>query len=390
MPIAATTTKLHVTSNAKNPMNGVAENGEAPKTERDTSQEVKAQNVIIMAPKVEKPEDATATKTRDKCATPPENNSQVSDGHKTSNESASWLTWFSKSGAATEDSLSSAHPDGNVSSADKNRPQGATSETSPDLPTVSKQHQDPEPSLVSPSVQQQEASRSWLSLWGNPSTQITSTSSTNATGVASNPAGVSNGTESQDGNLMGADTDPVSTAQRSQQPTDGLKSSYGWAFWSRDQPKSDDEKTRPRNAVGELALAGSSSQSKPESAVLDEATGFPEIVGKRQGPQSLEEAEDFTKSQGFTNEVQKDSRLDAVSLGPRFKSKIDVNPKEKRKPENLLLPFFRTTYCTVKRPSLIQQISSLLQLNSASEPKHVNIVQNPPLIKKALAIVSLA
>lgn len=390
MPLAATTTKLHITSNATSPTNGAPKVGTISKHGRDPFREQEIQNGFNTAPEAEKFEDATAKKTSKNRDSQPESNDHASEVPRAANEPASWRNWFSKSEIATEDETSIAQPDGDASSAGKTRPQSTISETLHDAPTSPKQRRNSEPSPVSPDVQQEEAPRSWLSLWGNVSASTKSSSSVNAIGVASNVQKDSNKTESQTGKVDDAEIGPVSVSQPPQQPADGAKSSYGWAFWSRDQPKSNEEKTRPGGEVGEFALAGSSSQSKPESATVDEARGVPNKVGKRQRPQSLEVAEDPKKPRGIGDDAKKDPRLETVPVAPKIKPKVDLGSKAKCMPENLLLPSFRSTYRSVGRPTLIQQISRLLQLSSPSEPKHVDIIQNPPRVKRALAIVSLA
>lgn len=390
MPLAATTTKLHITSNATNSTNSAAKNGKEYKNQIGPFREQEIQSGFKMALKAEKSEDAIPKNTSKNRDTRPESKNQVSEVPKIANESASWLNWFSKSEIATDDETSIAQPDGDTSSASKNRSKSSISEALQDAPTSPKQRRNSEPSPISPNVLQEEAPRSWLSLWGNTSTQTKSSSSASAIGIASNPQTDSSGTGSQTGKVDDAKPGAVSTSQPPQQPIDSIKSSYGWAFWSRSQPKSDDEKTRPGSVVGELALAGSSSQSKLESAVVDEARGVPNKVSKRQRPQSLEGAEDPKRPRASGNGAKNDSIPEAVPLAPEIKPKVDAGSKAKRIPDNLLLPSFRNTYRSVGRPSLIQQISSLLQLSSPSEPTHVDIVQNPPRVRRALAIVSLA
>ena len=387
LPLAATTTKLHIISNAKSPMTGAAK--KPPNTERDTSQEPKTRNGIITVPEAEYPEDGTPTSTPNDHDTRPESRNQASVVPDATNGSASWLNWFSKSEIATEVERSMAHPHGGGKSVDKNRPENSSSDALPDAPASPKQRRNSEPSPVSPSAEQEHAPRSWLSLWGNASTETKGSSSASALGLVPNPLEVSTELEPQNSKLLDAKTVPLSSPQRSKQPVDGAKSSYGWAFWSRDQPKSDDVKTRPGSKVGELALAGLSSQSKPESAVVDEAKGLPREVGKRQTRQSLEAADDPKKLGGIRNDAQQKVKPEVIPLAPKTNAQVDACPKAKAMPKNLLLPSFRSTYSTVERPSLIQQISRLLRTSSSSEPKRVDVVQYPLRVKRALAIVSL-
>ena len=380
MPLAATTTKVHITSNAKSPMNGAAENGETPKSERDSSRERKSETGFASVPEAAKSKDATPTKTLKSPDARPVTSNQATDVTKATNESATWLHWFSKSEVATEGKPSNA--DGDATNIIKSGPQSTISEAHQYALTTPERRRNSEPSPITPSVQQEEAPRSWLSLWGNASTQTRSSSSASVLALASSPLFESNETESQSGKVLDVGLGSVSNPEISKQPVDSTKSSYGWAFWSRDQRKSDNDKTGPGSKHGELALTGSSSQSKPESAQSDEARGFPSKVGKRQRPQSLEAPDGVKKPQDVGDNDQK---APTQKLTP----KVDAEPREKRTPNNLLLPSFRSTYSTVERPTLIQQVSRLLQTRSLSEPTHVNIAQNPSRVNKALAIVSL-
>ena len=391
MPLAATTTKLHITSNAQSPVNGTAQYGEIPipKKERQPFQEQKGQNDLKTAPEAEKFQDTTPTSYHKSQYTRLGTKKRASEVPKATSESTRWLNWFSKSENATEDGTSMAYPDGEAGGANMDRSQDIIYEALQEGPTSTRQRRSSEPSPVPLSALQEEAPRSWLNLWGNGSVQTQSSSSASATDVATSPVNESNSAESQNTKLIDAKVSPVTNPQPPQPPAGGSGASYGWAFWSRNQPKSDDEKTCSGNEVGELALAESSSQSKPDSAVVDEAIGPPNKLGKIQRPQSLEAFEDAQKPGCTSEHARIDSKNEVVLLAPKPKPGIRASPKEKRGPENLLLPSVRITYNKVERPSLLQQISNLLQRGSALEPKHVDIVQNPPRIKRALAIVSL-
>ena len=387
MPLAATTTKVHITSNAKSPMNGAAANGKTPKGERDSSREQKTETGFASVPEAAKIEDAAPTNTHKSRDARPVTSNQVSDVPKATNEFASWLHWFSKSEVATEGEPSNA--DGGAINVVKSGPQSTISEAHQYASTSPERRRNSEPGPITPSVQQEEAPRSWLSLWGNASTQTKSSSSASALALASSPPIESNETETQPRKVLDVGLGSVSSPELSKPPVESTKSSYGWAFWSRDQRKSDNDKICPGSEMDGLALAGSSSQPKLESAQLDEARGLPSKVGKRQRPQSLDASDGVKKPQDIGDNDHKALKPESIPLAQKLTPKIDAEPREKRTPDNLLLPSFRSTYSTVERPSLIQQVSRLLQMRSFSEPTHVNIVQNPPRVNRALAIVSL-
>ena len=164
--------------------------------------------------------------------------------------------------------------------------------------------------------------------------------------------------------------------------------SYGWAFWSKEQPKDDDREgtSRVGSDSGELAQAGSPSQSKPETTVIDKARGVPTKVEKRQRPQSLDANGDSKKPKGVSATSKKASSDNATPIPSNSKSTNETNGITRRPSDNLLLPAIERTYNDAGKPGLIQQLSLLLQLGGSPEPKHVSIVQNPHHIKRALAI----
>ena len=389
LPLAATTTKVHITSNATGPTNDTVKSKKPRKHEEDLRGEPVVQAGCSIPPECEKTENVTSGKTPKIHGPRPNPESHVSEVPKAANKPTGWLNWFSKSEIATANGASISDPHGDAIRAVTSRPQNTVSEALREAPASSKQRRNSEPIPVSPSVQQEEAPRSWLNLWGNASTLTKDGSSASAISVSPNPQTNNPSTSSQTGRVSDADPSPVSTPQTLQRPTDGAKSSYGWAFWSRDQPRGDVGNICAGREFGDLALAGSLSQSKPESGVIDAVRGVPDQVGKGQRPQTLDVAEDHKKPRGTGDDARKDVKMEAASSAPKSKPNFN-GPKAKPAPDNLLLPSFTSTYSTVERPSLIQQITNFLQLSSPSGSKHVNIIQNPPRVKRALAIVSLA
>ena len=390
LPLAATTAKLRITSNAASPTSVATNNKTTSTHERDRPKKQEIQNASVTTLNAEKSRDAISEDASITHETRHESQNQASEVPKTVNESASWLNWFSRPEIATADETGITQPDDNATGASRGPPQCTFPEALQSAPDSSQQRRNSDPNPISPNITQQEVPRSWLSLWGNASRQTKGSSSASATGLASDPHNDTLDTERQAGKVVDVIHDTVSTPQPPQEPGDGSKSSYGWAFWSKNQPKSNDEKTSSGSDIGELALAGSSSQCKPKTATVDEAKGAPKKTGNRQRLQLLEADEDPNKTQGGRDDAKKDCKREGVPFTPVIKHKTDNSSNVKHIQENLLLPSFRSTYRTVGKPSLIQQISKLLQLSSTSEPNHVAIVQNPPRVKRALAIVSLA
>ena len=388
LPLAATTTKLNITSNAPSPANGAAKEGHGPATEEELQSDVNGETGAKLISREEKAETSIPPeRPQVEDGTDPESKAKPPDDTKATTDSASWLTWFSRAeNARGNDTIRPSLGNNNeqTSNTNKDRPQSTMLQASDDISTPPIPRRNSEPSPASPQVQEKPPTRSWLGLWGNATTQTAVAPSDSATGAAKPIFDSSEQEQSQNQKLV--ESDPVTTPQPPAESL-GAQRSYGWAFWSRDQSKSDDEKQSPSSNVGELALAGSSSQSKPENAVIDEARGVPSKVGKRQRPQSLDLPEEHEKPRNASVGVKKDAVPEPAAAPPKAKPAADAGSKTKRMPDNLVLPPFKRTYQTVVKPGVIQQLSRLLHLGPQLGPKHVDIVQNPPHIKRALAIV---
>ena len=388
LPLAATTTKLNITSNAPSPANGAAKEGQGPTTEQELQSDENYETGGKLVPREEKAgisipperphaEDGADLESRDK----------PSDDTKATADSGSWLNWFSRAENATGNDTvrpSLGVNSEQMSDTKMDRPKSTMLQASNNTPTPPIPRRNSEPSPASPQAQEKPPTRSWLGLWGNATTQTAAPSAESTTDIAKPTSDGLEQEQSQKQKLV-----EPNPADNSQPPpvSSGPQRSYGWAFWSRDQSRTDDGKQSSGTDVGELALAGSSSQSKPENAVIDEVRGVPNKVGKRQRPQSLGLPEEHKKPRNANVDVKKDAVNEPAAALPKSKPVADAASKAKRIPENLVLPPFRRTYQTVVKPGVIQQLSRLLHLGPQSGPKHVDIVPNPPHIRRALAIV---
>ena len=285
-----------------------------------------------------------------------------SEDGKPANESAAWLGWFTKVNT--------------TGSTGSSRPQSIIAAKPSESPPSSNQRRNSEPNPSSPPIQQGEPPRSWLGMWGSTARR-TADSSEMATGTAAN---VSTETDKQkaDKNEVVAPIVPQQTGQS----TEAAKS-YGWAFWSKDDSRDPSGKKQSSRNVGELALAGSPSQSKPENAVVDESKGIPDRVSKRPRPQSMQDVDETQKP---TDKKDLPKQEAAVSnRSDPSKTADSARGKAKNQTQNLVLPSFRSTYRTTSRPGLIQQLSRLFQFGTSSEPRHVEI-SSPRKVTRALAI----
>lgn len=388
LPLAATTTKLNITSSANSAVNGTAKEAHKDKNDRPVPQEQKFIREGTSGLKSAKEDDSS------NLAQPPKKDISLSDTKsklledtKPYNESASWLAWFSKTESAkAQDTVDpKIDVERELSHMGKDRPHSTISEAHNDAPTPTLQRRNSEPNPISPVVQRDEQTRSWLGLWGNVATQKKSTSSANATGIATTDSHGPKELAAQHKQPEVAMNFSIATPQPPPEPAEPAKT-YGWAFWSKDDANNSLGQRRSGNKFGELALAGSPSQSKPENAIVDASRGIPNKVGKRQRPQSLETTEETSRPQTGKDDTAKDSKTGIVNLEHQAKSSADAGIKTKLEPKNLLLPSFRRTYRTAARPGIIQQLTRLFRFGPVSDPKHVELVLSPPRIKKALAI----
>ncbi|KAL8683766.1 MAG: hypothetical protein Q9186_000252 [Xanthomendoza sp. 1 TL-2023] len=207
------------------------------------------------------------------------------------------------------------------------------------------------PELATTAMDQSTVPRSWLGLW--PATRSSKVEPTGAAALVS----TSSDNRPQSSSALSSPKGSTEPSKPEIRPTSTAKSS-GWAFWSRETTKDSEGNTDDRK-IGELALAGSPSQSHPESAVLDEAPG---VLGKR--PRSVESSGKARTPQPQRQKTQKGSSTepDATSIP---KKQIKAEPTRSDSTKHQLLPHITTT---------------------SSGVSQVEFLHSPPRIKRALTI----
>ncbi|KAL9131823.1 MAG: hypothetical protein Q9217_000350 [Psora testacea] len=382
LPLTATTTKLNIASDAITSLNEVA------KERRSRQLEATGFDGPQTGPAGTEGSKATVS-TNDvapgssakgvKSASVPDRQSDI--GPKLSRDYTGWLAWFSWSEQAEPLESGNIKKDGQgdqICESVKGRPQSTTAEINGSESIRSTQRRNSEPATASPVNATQEKSQSWLKVWANLATQskagpisTTAGNTENAIGELESP---SHGR--QDPSQDDAKSIPEPSSEAPERPK-----SNGWAFWSRD--------IGSKNAGGDpgkLALAGSSSQSKPENATVDDTKGVPNKVEKMQKPQSLEVANDAGKAKTATNASRSEVKSQSLAVVTNDAPTEDVATKKEKELQNLLLPSFTGTYRSSNRPGLLQQLSRWFSSSPFAHDKHVEIVSSPPRIKRALAI----
>lgn len=270
-------------------------------------------------------------------------------------------------------------------------------EQTPDPEAVSKQKADSAPAGTSATQ-----SRSWFGLWSsaqnaqsNPTPEAPLENTVKEdTNTASEPAPERPAAEPQDAKPQ--DSKPAEASkgpemEESKDPKPPPRSNWAF-FWSRDTPTSEGktEEDSAQKEVGQLAVADTPSQSRPEAAQFNSQET---VLQKQPKPKpkslrgrtkvdesSAESSKPATPSK--TTPSQSPSRINTAAAPlPAQKQAIKV----KQEPPNLILPEFRNTYHLVQKPSYWQQIRQYFLGGEHAMP-HLHINPAPPRIKKAIAI----
>lgn len=261
----------------------------------------------------------------------------------------------------------------------------STDDNSPMKNTTKKERRNSAPDPVSPAIDGDPAPRSWFGLWNYaaPPAQLERLRTDNTSDDSQKRYEIAQSTNAGS-NKTGVFT--ATTSEAPEQPTEASRS-YGWAFWTREPTDSDSSGKARRASIGELALAGSPSQSKPEIAEIDE-TYFPSKSGDQRRPLPTDINGIATTVGDHRSHGNRSTKPGAAAVSTKM-DKIEAPlVKSKQSVANLLLPPLGHTYRTVEKAGLLQQLGRLLQYRKpSSNTRHVYL-QDPPRIKRALAIVS--
>ncbi|KAL9074040.1 MAG: hypothetical protein Q9157_004530 [Trypethelium eluteriae] len=276
------------------------------------------------------------------------------------------------------------------------------------------------------------SNRSWFGLWSKAENQKGSPSpkesdKLQATTESSPPA---------EEDVIGERAHEPKEKDTPQEPPKSGPKSSAWAFWSKDKPK-DDGKATPggtQKQVGEIAVADTPSQSRPEAAQYNEqkTPSIKKHVSKPNNRKAKKQVSPIESSKLAVSSGLKPSEasksVDQLIPSPGLRksdssksadqisqlaseesntatpatSKLAVAKPEKSTqkrprddkaatPPNLLLPSLRTTYPIYQSPSYWDQIRRFIFLDSSRDsnsPRHVDLLppRELPKIKKALAI----
>ena len=376
LPLAAATTKLNITSSITSSVDERIRDAHPVKpveVARDQKSRVDHKSDSSLESREGPASDASIRESL-----VAESNDKPSEEAKSNQDSVGWLKWFSKPEPSQNgpDVVSTSNVN-DMGAKDPRLPSCQDTDAKLNPGGHSAQRRNSYPGPISPKNQQQQSSRSWLSLWGNAATQSQDTASASATAIATNGPENSENPLSQkkDSNL--AQTASISDHQTPEQP-DTTRRSYGWALWPRDQSK--DGKVEKSTQVECMP------QTSFETAIDGPRSLTNRQLGKGQRPQSLPPTEVPVGLQSIDDDGKDESKVEPRLAALEKDPDVEIDLKAKRMPENLLLPLFNQTYNVIERPSLMQQLGRLLQSSPLPRPKHVGLSQGSNRIERALSI----
>lgn len=252
----------------------------------------------------------------------------------------------------------------------------------------------------------QRGSKSWFGLWSMAQNQKATTDEQSSTTPSKAAPVVTVTTEPSNVEDTMKDDDPPSVTATVPN-TDPPKSS-AWAFWSGDKAK--DAAPTPggmQKQVGELAVAGTPSQSNPEAAQFNEQReqreqqkAKPEVSGSLLKPKRgrADEVKTASAQSSPTPSAEQSPAPSTKSLVSSTPTTADVTQPSKRaktstRRPNWTLPSFRETFAPATNPGYMDRLTNYLAQTlhlpsgqTTTAPQHVFISTTPPRIKSAVAI----
>ncbi|OAA71533.1 hypothetical protein ISF_02084 [Cordyceps fumosorosea ARSEF 2679] len=293
-----------------------------------------------------------------------------------------WLGWLTRTPAAAVEPVQEEQPE---------QPEPARPSTPPAQIII-----------TSPTAQSEprQPATSWFGLWNTPTPQAMADDS------EKKPTDHVQGTD-VDVVMEDAPAAAPPSAQAAQPQEPAPKAGSTWAFWSKATPV---QKGKPSaQEAGEIAVIGEGSEAHPLPMRENNVSAEPDNKdkgkakdskstwrkSKRPRPVSMDESIPPSPassqlhlpepSSGKADQSDAESRKSTTKTEISSKSAAESETSAKQSP-NLLLPSFASTYQMKDNPSILKQITNFLLRTSQPPANHVFRVQEPPKIKRALAI----
>lgn len=392
LPVAATTTKVNITSNATVRSQGSDEHGQAPECER-TDTTGCTDNVSLEGQDVKPGEEAINAEqkkqdvAREAQTSPPKPELVGFGPERPIHGSSSWLGWLSRNTVSSSEDSSMQPPQPAEDSSQ------LPSDEPPDDPSAGESHEPgtQESESIQPNtgtlLSRKSATAptrptSWFNLWNSAAAPRLGGEDHPVTALESpeppTPMPVPNAARDPEQKKAPAEGS-TAEAQVLRTSSKAVARAPGWAFWSRDNTKQEDRTQDSREETGDLAVADTPSQYLPKSATAEKVTS----LGKRGRPQSLEVTD------GATSSSEPGPVKNSMSGAAASKTKLTELVASKQLPSvlpNLVLPLFESTYGRQESSTLLKQLEKLLRYGKSPNTQQVQIIRDPPRIKRALAI----
>jgi hypothetical protein len=363
----------------------------------------------LSASSTEQTKDTKETETSSDITSPPAvTNDQVGGSARHGEQSqASWFPWLSKSS--------------NVAEVSDRPPEVVPKVTGDSAEPTLKPQQEPDNApnentgTLKSRKEEQNNKRNWLQMWGsdtpNKSAALPTTGGNDnepAPGTPAIPIQASK-LKVDAGNTATSQASSMETAPP-QLPGDGTKSA-AWVFWSRAQKNNSSTSSVDQQHVGEIAISDTPSAGRPKRASFSvpSSSDGPNATPSKdtsKPTKAAAHAKSASKSSQAETETSKGIEVSTQDKKAMAASKIEssnatASSKPPAEAQSLraaaamvsktssmaqLLPPFSDTFAPQRSPTLLEQIGRLLNYSKTAEPKHVNVVKDPPRIKNALAI----
>lgn len=161
--------------------------------------------------------------------------------------------------------------------------------------------------------------------------------------------------------------------------------SSSWAFWSKESQISHvgQDDNALHKSVGELAVADTPSQSRPEAAQFnEEQEALKEPAKAKRG---RARGKDTDGKGSVSLPVTPVPATPLTTTPDHSPTRKPVETKKPKSPANQVLPAFLNTYKLAEQPSIWEKIRRVL-VGSEPESPHLHLIREPPRFKKAIAI----
>lgn len=403
LPVDATTSKVHATSDNPSPSRKGSTQTDLPNASGPASSENKLQDAPVIKPAAAQEDVPKFAGTTEQQPTDPASETKQSG----------WFGWIGKGDNGAETPTKSGDHRETRKAETSHPPVGAdnapktivTKEASKQPVQAPDDDGTPLPSTPAGSNQK----RTWLQMLGGDSTTKLALP-TDQTESANTPKEDS---QTKTGNV---DIPQTQTSTKSAGPSQAssietspppplpgnANKSAGWVFWSRERnqrPKTPANDGQQPPHEGEIAISDTPSQSKPKRASIslpEDSRPDVKSVKDKEAPRagSIKSTErpqtpDPTKH-GKEKEPKVTSKISSKNAAAVAVESDPARPASpapsKREVDNLLLPTFHDTLHVHQNPTLLQQLARLLYYTKEPEPKHLSLVKDPPRIRNALAI----